>query len=110
MYDILIKNGKVFDGSGATAKNVDIGIKDGKIVKFGDLKNEMAKTEINAEGRFVCPGFIDIDNEADHYLDIFISPNAENLIRQGVCTIICGNNGASLAPLISGSFISRMAL
>lgn len=106
MYDILIKNGKVFDGSGAAAKNVDIGIKNGKIVSFGDFKNEKAITEINAENRFVCPGFIDIDNEADHYLDIFTLPRADNLIRQGVCTVICGNSGASLAPLISGSLVS----
>jgi len=106
MYDILIKNGKVFDGSGAPATNVDIGIKDGKIVGLGNLKDEKAITEINAENRFVCPGFIDIDNEADHYLDIFTLPIAENLIRQGVSTIICGNSGASLAPLISGSLDS----
>jgi len=106
MFDILIKNGKVFDGSGEDAKNVDIGIKNGKIVEFGDFKDEKAITEINAENRFVCPGFIDIDNEADHYLDIFTLPNAENLIRQGICTIICGNSGASLAPLISGSLAS----
>jgi len=106
MFDILIKNGKVFDGSGAVARNVDIGIRNGKIVEFGDFKDEKAKTEINAENRFVCPGFIDIDNEADHYLDIFTLPSADNLIRQGVSTIICGNSGASLAPLISGSLSS----
>ncbi len=106
MFDFLIKNGKVFDGSGEAAKSVDIGIKNGKIVDLGDLKDETAKTEINAEDRFVCPGFIDIDNEADHYLDVFSLPSAENLIRQGVSTIICGNSGASLAPLISGSLAS----
>lgn len=106
MYDILIKNGKVFDGSGATAKNVDIGIKNGKVAILGQLKNEKARTEINAENRFVCPGFIDINNNADHTLDIFTTPSAENLIRQGVSTIICGNSGASLAPLISGSLES----
>ena len=106
MFDVLIKNGKVFDGSGADAKDIDIGIKDGKIVGFGNFKDEKAKTEINAENRFVCPGFIDIDNEADHYLDIFTLPSADNLIRQGISTIICGNSGASLAPLISGSLAS----
>jgi N-acyl-D-amino-acid deacylase len=111
MYDLLIKNGQVFDGQGKPSKNIDIGIKNGIIVALGDLKNEKAKTEINAENRFVCPGFIDINNNADHYLDIFFSPSAENLIRQGVTTIICGNSGASLAPLISGSldFIRRWA-
>ena len=106
MFDLLIKNGKVFDGSGQAAQSVDIGIRNGKIVDIGNFKNETAKTEINAEDRFVCPGFIDIDNEADHYLDVFTLPGADNLIRQGVSTIICGNSGASLAPLISGSLSS----
>jgi N-acyl-D-amino-acid deacylase len=111
MFDILIKNGQVFDGSGISAIDVDIGIKEGKIAKIGHLKEETAKIEINAESRFVCPGFIDINNNADHYLDIFFSPSAENLIRQGITSIICGNNGASLAPLISGSldFIKKWA-
>jgi len=111
MYDLLIKNGQVFDGSGISALNIDIGINQGKIIKLGHLKNETAKIEINAENRFVCPGFIDINNNADHYLDIFFSPEAENMIRQGVTTIICGNSGASLAPLITGSldFIKRWA-
>ena len=59
MFDILIKNGQVFDGSGTSAVNVDIGINGGKISKIGHLKDEQAKTEINAENRFVSPGFID---------------------------------------------------
>ncbi|MDD4994606.1 MAG: amidohydrolase family protein [Candidatus Pacebacteria bacterium] len=111
MYDLLIKNGQVFDGQGNPSENIDIGISNDKIVALGHFKNEKAKTEINAENRFVCPGFIDINNNADHYLDIFFSPSAENLIRQGVTTIICGNSGSSLAPLISGSldFIRRWA-
>ncbi|MFA4990893.1 MAG: hypothetical protein WC579_03275, partial [Candidatus Paceibacterota bacterium] len=111
MYDLLIKNGQVFDGQGNPSENIDIGISNDKIVALGCFKNEKAKTEINAENRFVCPGFIDINNNADHYLDIFFSPSAENLIRQGVTTIICGNSGSSLAPLISGSldFIRRWA-
>ena len=111
MYDLLIKNGQVFDGQGNPSENIDIGISNDKIVALGHFKNEKAKTEINAENRFVCPGFIDINNNADHYLDIFFSPGAENLIRQGVTTIICGNSGSSLTPLISGSldFIRRWA-
>jgi len=103
MFDVLIKNGKIFDGTGAEAKITDIAIKNGKIFSLGDFKNERAKTEINAENKFVSPGFIDLNNNADHYLNIFDLPEAENLIRQGITTIVCGNCGASLAPLISGS-------
>jgi len=98
MYDLLIKNGQVFDGQGKPSENINIGIRNGRIVAMGHLNNEKARTEINAENRFVCPGFIDINNNADHYLDIFFSPSAENLIRQGVTTIICGNRGV-LWPL-----------
>lgn len=103
MYDIIIKNGTLFKGDNQLAQKNDLGIKDGRIVFIGDLKNEKAKTEINAESKFVAPGFIDIHNDADHSLNLLFSSSAENLIRQGVTTAIGGNCGASLAPLISGS-------
>jgi len=106
MYDILIKNGEIFDGTGAEAKKVDLAIKNGKIVAIGSLKNEKAKTEINAENRFITPGFIDINNDADHDLSLLKLKEAENLLRQGITTIVGGNCGASLAPLISGSLSS----
>lgn len=111
MYDILIKNGDIIDGTGAERKKADLAIKNGKIVAIGSLKNEKAKTEINAEGKFVTPGFIDINNKADHDLSLLKMRNAENLLRQGVTTIIGGNCGASLAPLISGSlsFLNKWA-
>jgi len=106
MYDILIKNGEIFDGTGAEPKKTDLAIKNGKIVAIGSLKNEKAKTEINAENRFITPGFIDINNDADHDLSLLKMPEAENLLRQGITTIVGGNCGASLAPLISGSLSS----
>jgi len=106
MYDILIKNGKIFDGTGAEPKKTDLAIKNGKIVAIGSLKDEKAKTEINAENRFIAPGFIDINNDADHDLSLLKMPEAENLLRQGITTIVGGNCGASLAPLISGSLSS----
>jgi len=106
MYDLVIKNGLIIDGSGKKAHPADLGIKADKIAVIGDLKKEKGKTEINAEGKFVAPGFIDINNDADHYLSIFEQPQAENLIRQGITTILCGLCGASLAPLIKGSLIS----
>ncbi|MFA5392138.1 MAG: hypothetical protein WC306_00375 [Candidatus Paceibacterota bacterium] len=106
MYDILIKNGKIFDGTENEAKKIDLAIKNGKIVAIGSLKDEKAKTEINAENRFITPGFIDINNDADHDLSLLKLKEAENLLRQGITTIVGGNCGASLAPLISGSLSS----
>ncbi len=106
MYDILIKNGEIFDGTGAEVKRADLAIKNGKIIALGSLKDEKAKTEINAENRFIVPGFIDINNDADHDLSLLKLKEAENLLRQGITTIVGGNCGASLAPLISGSLSS----
>ena len=106
MYDILIKNGLIYDGSIDEPKNIDLAIKNGKIIKLDNLKGEQAKVEINAENRFITPGFIDINTDADHDLSLLEMPEAENLLRQGITTIIGGNCGASLAPLISGSLSS----
>ncbi len=104
MYDIIIKNGLVFDGLDNEPEKINIGVKDGRIHLLSF--SEQAKEEISAEERYVSPGFIDIDNTADHYLQIFSSSSADNLIRQGVTTAIGGNCGVSLAPLISGSLRS----
>lgn len=99
MYDLLIKNGEVIDGSGSSSKKIDLAIKNGKIIALDYFKNEKAKKEINAEGRLVVPGFIDINTTADHDLTLFYH-HGNNLILQGVTTIIGGNSGVSLAPLI----------
>lgn len=106
MFDILIKKGLVFDGLANEPKILDLAIKDGKISKIGNLKNEKAKTEINAEGFYVCPGFLEINSLADRDFSVFLKPAAENYLLQGVTTVIGGAGGASLYPLISGSLES----
>ncbi|MGC8651406.1 MAG: N-acyl-D-amino-acid deacylase family protein [Minisyncoccia bacterium] len=106
MYDILIKNGEIIDGTGLALKKADLAIKNGKIVALGNFKNERAKTEINADKKYISPGFIDINNDSDHDLSLLEMPEADNLIRQGITTIVGGNCGASLAPLISHSLVS----
>jgi len=106
MYDILIKNGEIIDGTGTEPKRTDLAIKNGKIVALDDFKNEKAKIEINADKKYLSPGFIDINNDADHDLSLIEMPEADNLIRQGITTMVGGNCGASLAPLISHSLVS----
>jgi len=106
MYDIIIRKGTVIDGTGEKMTSCDVAIKDGKIVGLGDYKKDTAKNEINADGKYVVPGFVDINNDSDHYLSLFEQPQAENLIRQGITTILCGTCGASLAPLLRGSLIT----
>ncbi|NMB92256.1 MAG: amidohydrolase family protein [Parcubacteria group bacterium] len=106
MYDILIKNGLVYDGSTNKPRTLDVAIKNKRIVAFGSFKNEPAKIQINAENRFICPGFIDINTDADHDLSLLKMLQTENFLHQGITTIVGGNCGASLAPLISGSLSS----
>ncbi len=97
----IIKNGKIIDGSGKAAFAADIGINDGKISEIGNLKKAKAKKIVDAAGKFVAPGFIDIQNHSDVYWAIFDSPQMQSLVSQGITTVLMGNCGASLAPLIS---------
>ncbi len=102
-YDILIKNGIIFDGTAKDAFMSSLGIKNVKIIRIGnDILDKDAKNVINASNKYVCPGFIDINNSADHYLGILNSPKATNLLSQGITTIILGHCGASLAPIVNG--------
>jgi len=99
MFDILIKNGMLVDGTGKAMYQANIGIKEDRIVEIGELHNEKGEIEIDAEGKIVCPGFIDVNNHSDTYWQIFQNPNLESLLYQGITTIIGGNCGSSLAPL-----------
>ena len=101
MFDIIIRNGTIIDGTGAPGFRGDVGIKDDEIRKIGELHDERAAIDIDAEGKIVCPGFIDVNNHSDTYWRIFLEPHLESLVYQGITTIIGGNCGASLAPLIS---------
>jgi len=95
-FDILIKEGSIIDGTGSPSFKADIGIKEGKIVKIGDI-NEKGNTTIDAKRLVVSPGFIDMHNHADHAILAF--PNAECYIMQGVTTSLVGNCGLSMAPI-----------
>lgn len=108
MYDIIIKNGTIIDGAGGEMYRADIGIKEDKIVKIGDLQNEKWEVEIDAADKLVCPGFIDVNNHSDTYWQIFNNPNLESLIYQGITTIVGGNCGSSLAPLADAETIASI--
>ena len=97
-YDLLIKNGTVIDGSGNPSFKADIGIKEGKIIKIGDITKKVSIT-IDAKGLVVSPGFIDMHSHTD--LTILAFPNAESSIMQGVTTSLVGNCGFSMAPISS---------
>lgn len=97
MYDVLIRNGKVITGMGNPWLFGDVAIAGDKIVKIGKLSEEAAKTVIDAEGHFVCPGFIDGHSHSD--LGVISEPLAEQKIMQGVTTENIGMDGLSVAPI-----------
>lgn len=105
MYDIIIKNGTIIDGTGKLMFSGDVGIKEGKIKEIGDLHSEHADKIIDATGQYVTPGFIDVNNHSDTYWRIFLDPELPSLIYQGITTVIGGNCGSSLAPLVSHDII-----
>jgi N-acyl-D-amino-acid deacylase len=108
MLDILIKNGSVIDGSGSAAKTLDIAIQNGKITEMAANIKATAKQTINAEGHMVTPGFIDIQNHSDSYWTIFDQPEQASLLSQGITSIVMGNCGASLAPLLTNESIKSI--
>lgn len=99
MYDIVIKNGTLLDGSGRPMYRADIAIREDRIVAIGDLTHAEGEKEIDATGKYVAPGFIDVNNHSDTYWQLLADPLLESMLRQGVTTIIGGNSGSSLAPL-----------
>jgi len=107
-YDIIIKNGLVFDGKGNKPEEVDIGIKGDEIKKIGDLQKENADEVIDASGKYVAPGFLDLTNHSDTHWTLFLYPSQESLIRQGITTIVGGNCGTSLAPFIGEASLEEI--
>ncbi len=109
MFDLIIRHGKIVDGNRDSIPFVaDIGIEKDEITQIGNLENEVAKREINARGKIVSPGFIDIDNHSDVHWTLFRNPDQNSLIRQGVTTILGGNCGSSLAPILGEGSINSL--
>jgi N-acyl-D-amino-acid deacylase len=108
MYDVLIKNGTVIDGSGNAAKKMDVAIQNGLIVDLAPEISGKANVVIDAKEMFVAPGFIDVQNHSDSYWTIFDQPDQLSLLSQGITSIVMGNCGSSLAPLLSQDSIKAI--
>ncbi len=96
-FDLVLKNGRIVDGSGSPWYRGDLAIRGDAIVKIAASITESAGRVIDVEGQVVAPGFIDIHTHARS--GIFQVPTAENYVRQGVTTLIEGPDGSSPVPL-----------
>jgi N-acyl-D-amino-acid deacylase len=96
-YDLVIKNGRVFDGLGNEAISADVGILGQKIAKIGRISVSKGQFVIDAKNLAVCPGFIDAHDHTS--TELLVNPKAESSIRQGITTLVSGNCGSSPFPV-----------
>ena len=105
--DTIIKDGLVVDGTGAAPRRADVGIRDGRIVVVGET-DATARQVIDADGRVVCPGFVDVHThlDAQAFWDPLLSPSP----LHGVTTALAGNCGFTIAPLspATGEYLMPM--
>lgn len=97
MSTLLIQNGQIVDGTGATGYQADLLVKDGRIAKIAPKIEETADQVIDATGLTVAPGFIDTHSHSD--LDVMLHPQVLPKIMQGITTELLGQDGVSMAPL-----------
>ena len=97
MYDLLIVNGRVIDGTGSPWYRADVAVVDDVIVAIGRLAGREAAETIDATGRFVTPGFVEEHSHAD--VTYLVDPLSQSSIRQGMTTLVVGNCGMSAAPV-----------
>lgn len=97
--DFAIRNALLVDGSGGPATRGDLAVADGRILALGSLPEVAAEREIDAGGHVLCPGFVDVHTHDDKLL--LCEPAMTPKVSQGVTTVVAGNCGISLAPLVS---------
>ena len=93
-YDVLITNAQIVDGSGSPARRGSVAITAGKIAALGEISGTATRT-IDARGRTLAPGFIDLHSHSD--MPLVTDGNGQSKIRQGVTTEVIGESG-SVAP------------
>lgn len=98
-YDLLIKNGRIIDGSGMSSYRGDVGVRNGKIVEMGKLKGSATRT-IDADGMVIAPGFV--DNHCHYDAQVTWDPMCTFSPFHGVTTVLIGNCSLSMAPVRAG--------
>ena len=97
MADLLVRRGRVIDGTGAPAAPADVRVRDGVIVEVGASLDNQGEAEFDADGAYVTPGFIDIHTHYDG--SIWWDPSVDPMPLHGVTTVVTGNCAISLAPV-----------
>ena len=97
MFDVIIRGSRIIDGSGSPWYYGDVGIRGERIAAIGKLDQAEARRVIEADGRVVCPGFIDMHSHSDVML--LANPKHEPKVMQGVTTDVVGLDVLSYAPL-----------
>jgi N-acyl-D-amino-acid deacylase len=97
LYDIVIKRGKLLDGTGNPSFEACLSIRNGRIKAISKTASLQGDITIDAKGKIIAPGFIDYHNHSD--LTLLVNPLAESYLYQGVTTIGIGNCGQSSAPI-----------
>jgi N-acyl-D-amino-acid deacylase len=97
MFDLIVRNGIVVDGTGLPRRRVDVGVRDGRVSKLGHLEGQSAAEEIDADGMVVSPGIVDVHTHYDP--QITFDPYATVSCFHGVTTVVAGNCGFSVAPV-----------
>lgn len=105
-YSYIIKNATVIDGTAEPMRKADVGISGKEIKIIGNVREKEGGKLIEGAGLYCMPGMIDLTNHADRNFSLFEAPQAENLVRQGITTIIMGVCGISLAPLTKAEDIN----
>jgi N-acyl-D-aspartate/D-glutamate deacylase len=105
VFDIILKAGEIFDGTGTSSFSTDIALRDGRIARIGRCDEDDAIACIDCKGLAIAPGFIDMHGHSDEML--LVDPAADSKIRQGVTTEVGGNCGASPGPLSDDEFAER---
>jgi N-acyl-D-amino-acid deacylase len=100
-HDLLIRNGTVFDGTGAAGQRADVAVDGERITALGDLADQVGKKTIDAAGLVVTPGFVDVHTHFDAQL--FWDPMATSSSWHGVTTVLMGNCGIGFAPAGPGA-------
>jgi N-acyl-D-amino-acid deacylase len=96
VFDLVVRNGMIVDGSGLPRFRADIAVKDGRIAEIGRLNGVAAQQTLDAEGHVVSPGFVDVHTHMD--AQIFWDPIGTSSCFHGITSVVMGNCGFTLAP------------